>query len=76
VNTAAFMKSNCIVTALLALAGCLSAASCNAQQSAYAYAILADNPVAYWPLNETNGPIIHDVIGGGSTAMPAFFLIL
>jgi hypothetical protein len=49
---------------LFALAGGLSAASCNAQQSAYEYAIMADNPVAYWSLNESSGAIIHDVIGG------------
>jgi hypothetical protein len=31
--------------------------------SAYQTTIQADRPVSYWPLNELNGTIIHDVIG-------------
>jgi hypothetical protein len=30
--------------------------------SAYQQTILADHPVSYWPLNETNGTLIHDVV--------------
>jgi hypothetical protein len=30
----------------------------------YAEAVLADNPIAYWRLNETNGVIAHDCWGG------------
>jgi len=25
---------------------------------------LADNPVSYWPMQETTGPTIHDIVGG------------
>jgi alpha-galactosidase len=31
--------------------------------SSYQSTILADHPVSYWPLNETSGTIIHDVVG-------------
>lgn len=31
--------------------------------SAYARAVLSNNPAAYWPLNETNGAIANDYIG-------------
>lgn len=30
----------------------------------YATAVLADGPLAYWPLNETNGTIAYDYAGG------------
>jgi hypothetical protein len=30
----------------------------------YASAVLADGPLAYWPLNETNGSIAYDLVGG------------
>jgi hypothetical protein len=26
--------------------------------------ILADHPVAYWPIQETTGPTVHDIVGG------------
>ncbi len=29
----------------------------------YRAAILADHPTSYWPLQETKGPIIHDIVG-------------
>jgi hypothetical protein len=32
--------------------------------SGYASAVLADNPVALWRLNETTGPVVHDSWGG------------
>ena len=31
---------------------------------AYASAVLAANPVAYWRLGETNGTVLHDYVGG------------
>ena len=31
--------------------------------SSYKSMILADHPVSYWPLNETSGTVIHDVVG-------------
>jgi Concanavalin A-like lectin/glucanases superfamily/Immunoglobulin I-set domain len=31
--------------------------------SSYQATILADHPVSYWPLNETSGTFIHDVVG-------------
>jgi hypothetical protein len=31
--------------------------------SAYQNAILADGPTSYWPLNETNGPFVYDIMG-------------
>ena len=38
--------------------------------SNYQSAILADNPVSYWPLNETNGTVINDIAGtNDGTAM-------
>lgn len=30
----------------------------------YESAIVSDNPLAYWPLNETNGSIAYDLVGG------------
>jgi len=30
----------------------------------YAAAVMAENPLAYWPLNETNGPVAWDWAGG------------
>ena len=30
----------------------------------YVQAVSADNPIAYWRLNETNGTIAHDYVGG------------
>ena len=30
----------------------------------YAAAVVARNPLAYWPLAETNGPVAYDVVGG------------
>ena len=30
----------------------------------YQVMILADNPVSYWPMQETIGPTIHDIVGG------------
>jgi len=32
--------------------------------SAYQIMITADHPVAYWPMQETAGPTIHDIVGG------------
>ena len=32
--------------------------------SAYQVAVQADNPVSYWPMQETTGPTIHDIVGG------------
>lgn len=32
--------------------------------SAYQIMITADHPVAYWPMQETIGPTIHDIVGG------------
>jgi Concanavalin A-like lectin/glucanases superfamily len=29
----------------------------------YRSVVIADRPASYWPLNETNGPIIHDIVG-------------
>jgi hypothetical protein len=31
----------------------------------YQSIILADNPVAYWPLDETSGTVAHDLSGNG-----------
>jgi hypothetical protein len=30
----------------------------------YEFAVVANNPLAYWPLNETNGPTAYDLVGG------------
>jgi hypothetical protein len=30
----------------------------------YGSAVLADNPIAYWRLGETNGTVAHDYVGG------------
>ena len=45
----------------------------NPRTNAYPLAVLADNPIAYWPLNEgpddtmgNNGKIAYDVVGGHS----------
>jgi len=29
----------------------------------YRSVVIADHPTSYWPLNETNGPIIYDIVG-------------
>ncbi len=29
----------------------------------YQAVVLGDHPVSYWPLNETNGTVIHDIVG-------------
>jgi Pro-kumamolisin, activation domain/Concanavalin A-like lectin/glucanases superfamily/Putative Ig domain/Viral BACON domain len=34
--------------------------------SPYAQAVLADHPIAYWRLDETNGTVAHDYIGGNN----------
>ena len=34
--------------------------------SSYKSTILADHPVSYWPLNETSGTVIHDVVGSNN----------
>ncbi|HWQ93732.1 MAG TPA: LamG-like jellyroll fold domain-containing protein, partial [Clostridia bacterium] len=34
------------------------------QAAAYSAAVVADNPVAFWRLNESFGPVVHDVWGG------------
>ena len=31
---------------------------------AYQTAILADSPISYWPMQETIGPAIHDIVSG------------
>jgi hypothetical protein len=35
----------------------------------YDSVILGDNPVSYWPLQETNGPTIHDIVGTNNGTM-------
>ncbi|MDO4570985.1 MAG: LamG domain-containing protein [Planctomycetia bacterium] len=40
--------------------------SLSSQQDAYAYAVLQDNPIAYWRLNETEGTQFIDATGYGS----------
>ncbi len=35
-----------------------------ASLSPYAIALMADGPLAYWPLNETNGSVAYDLVGG------------
>jgi hypothetical protein len=35
----------------------------------YKSTVVADGPVSYWPLNETNGPIIHDIFGTNNGTM-------
>jgi predicted alpha-1,2-mannosidase len=32
----------------------------------YGAAVMADNPLAYWPLNETNGSVAYDIVGGNN----------
>jgi predicted alpha-1,2-mannosidase len=32
----------------------------------YAAAVVSENPLAYWPLNETNGPVAWDWVGGNN----------
>jgi hypothetical protein len=39
-----------------------------AGQSAYATAVLADAPLAYWRLDETSGVVCHDATGHGNNA--------
>jgi hypothetical protein len=34
----------------------------------YQAALLADHPLAYWPLNETSGPVAYDLVGGNNGA--------
>jgi lysophospholipase L1-like esterase len=34
----------------------------------YTNIIVADDPVSFWPLNETNGTVIHDVVGTNNGA--------
>ncbi len=34
--------------------------------SGYRATVLADHPVSYWPLNETSGTLIHDVVGANN----------
>jgi predicted alpha-1,2-mannosidase len=42
----------------------VSAISMGPPPGSYAAAIVADHPIAYWPLAETNGQIAFDVVGG------------
>ncbi len=35
----------------------------------YQTTILDDHPTSYWPMHETNGPIIHDVVGTNNGTM-------
>ena len=37
-----------------------------ASLSPYAAALVANGPLAYWPLNETNGSIAYDLVGGNN----------
>jgi Right handed beta helix region/Immunoglobulin I-set domain len=37
--------------------------------SSYQSTILADHPVSYWPLQETNGPTIHEIVGTNNGTM-------
>ncbi len=51
---------------LIAVAILLSAGVASAD---YRSTVIADNPVSYWPMNETNGPIIHDIVGTNNGTM-------
>lgn len=55
--------ASALVLAVAALT--VGAATAQADLSAYRTAVLADAPVAYWPLDETSGAVAADV-GGGS----------
>src|ERR1035437_6456652 len=48
---------------LIAAVMILSASVAFGQTTAYDAMILGDNPTSYWPLNETNGITIHDMVG-------------
>ncbi len=49
--------------ALAVAANLLSAVLAFGTTASYSNAIVADHPVSFWPLNETSGAVIHDVVG-------------
>ena len=55
--------ASALVLAVAALT--VGAATAQADLAAYRAAVLADAPVAYWPLDEASGAVAADV-GGGS----------
>jgi hypothetical protein len=42
----------------------VTAAPANPVPGSYEAAVVAGNPLAYWPLNETTGSVAHDPVGG------------
>jgi Concanavalin A-like lectin/glucanases superfamily len=53
----------------LAAAVVMLSASVAFGQVTYQSTILADQPTGYWPLQETNGPIIYDIVGTNNGTM-------
>jgi hypothetical protein len=46
------------------------------EPTGYAAAIVANQPYAYWPMDETNGTVVHDYYGGhdGTVLDPAYMV--
>src|ERR1700740_1962765 len=54
---------NLVATAALLKAGIASGVT------AYDNAVLGDNPFSYWPMQETTGPTVHDVVSTNNGTM-------
>jgi hypothetical protein len=47
----------------------MSASTLTFGATAYDNIVLADNPVSYWPMQETVGPVIHDIVSANNGTM-------
>lgn len=54
------MQKKCLLNLIVAAAMTVARLSF-ATNASYTNAVMADHPVAFWPLNETSGTVIHDV---------------
>src|ERR1700733_2779726 len=65
------MKTKTPFLAYLTASAVLLTATLAFGQTLYDTTITGDNPVSYWPMQETTGPTIYDVVGTNNGTMVA-----